>query len=103
MSVNVKKIKRNIYKWLVPLLFITNTSSVFADDEITRKMNTGKNWAMGVLTIASIINAGFAIVAAGNAKGQAEVEATEKRRKNAFFAVGGIVVLDILVALWQSW
>lgn len=99
-----KNLKKKAYKILVPIsMIISSASMVFAEDEITRKLNRGKVFILGALTTAAAINVAYAIFRAGAAKGQGEIESAEKYRKNAWIAFFGITLVDVFIGLWNSW
>lgn len=99
----VKKIKEKLMKASLPLaVMIANTSPVFADD-LTRKINTGTTWFIGVATAAAGANVVYAIWSAGNAKTNSEIDETTKYKKNAIWGFVGVTVASSLIALWKSW
>lgn len=101
----LNKIKEKSKKILVPLSVIAiNTSVVFAaEDDLTRKMDKAKIWIFGLLTVGAIVNVAWAVFKAGRAEHQSDIEKTEKYRSNAIWGLVGVLSVDILVSLWNSW
>lgn len=99
----LKRLKEKFFYITTPvLLFGSQTITVLAEDDVTRKLMNAKTFVIGALEIGAAINLAFAIFNAGRAKGQ-KVEQAEEYRTNSIIAFAGITMLNIFIGLWQSW
>lgn len=85
------------------ILTLTNFSYSFAEDEITRKVNKGKIFVIGIMTTLAVINFVMACQRVGGAKYEQDLQKAERQRTNAGIALATILAADTLIALWKSW